>query len=94
MQAHRVSKGNRRIYAALRLLESQVLELIDERREDAGAAALRAMNRDNQEAADDRELALQLEGQANGMYETLELIQAAMPCNCTVGYVSPGKRAL
>jgi len=67
------------LYEALRLLESQVLELIADRREDAGAAALRAMNRDNQEAADDRELAIRLDGSADGAYAVLELIQAAMP---------------
>lgn len=79
--AYKVSRYNRRLYSALRLLESQVLELVADRREDAGSAALRAMDRDNQEAAMDRELALQLEGQANGAYEVLELIQAAMPRN-------------
>jgi hypothetical protein len=78
------------LYAALRLLESQVLELVDERREDAGAAALRVLDSDNQMAATDRELAIRLEGQASGLFESLELIQAAMPRDAS--YMSPVRR--
>lgn len=73
------ARYNRRLYTALRLLESQVLMLIADRREDAGAAALRSMNRDSQDAAAERELALSLAGQADGLFEVLELVQAAMP---------------
>ena len=82
----KVSKSSRRLYAALRLLESQVLEAIDERREDAGAAALRVLDGDNQMAGADRELAIRLDSQAAGMYEVLELIQAAMPRDASYTY--------
>lgn len=85
-------KHNRRLYAVLRLLESQVLEFIADRREDAGAAALRSIDRDSQDAAADRELALSLEGQANGAFEVLELIQATMPPNTS--YMAPNTRAV
>lgn len=70
------NRNTRKLLSTLTLLEHQVVELISDRREDAGAAALRAMDRDNQEAAVDRELAMSLAGQANGAWEVLELIRA------------------
>ena len=63
---------------ALTLLENQVVGLIEEKREDAGTAALRAVVApENQDAAADRETALELNAQADGCAEVLELIRAA-----------------
>lgn len=72
-------RHKRRVYTILRLLESQVLDLINERREDAGEVALRCMDRDNQDAAADRDLANRLKGQAEGFLEMLGLIHGVMP---------------
>lgn len=77
------TRYHRRLYTALHSLELEVLDLIGDLREDAGAAALRSIDRDSQDATADRELALKLEGKASGAFEVLELIQAAMPGNAS-----------
>lgn len=70
----------RRLAAALKLLEHQVVEMISDKREDAGACALRAVVApENQDAVADRELAQKLAAEADGCCEVLELIYAAMP---------------
>lgn len=84
------TKYSRRLYAALLLLESQVGAMIADRREDAGAAALRSIDRDSQDATADRELAIKLEGQADGAYEVLLFIQAAMPVETFVAQTMKG----
>ncbi|MHB8953530.1 MAG: hypothetical protein ACYC4U_11220 [Pirellulaceae bacterium] len=73
-----MSKRNLRTYATLRRLEADALQIIAEKREDAGAIALRAIRPDNDEAAADRERARELDAQADGCYEILELIQGLM----------------
>jgi hypothetical protein len=68
----------RALTSVLQVLEDQVAGLIEEKREDAGAAALRAVvDPENQDAAADRETALKVNAEADGCAEVLELIRAS-----------------
>jgi hypothetical protein len=78
-----MNKRSHRLYATLRRVEAEVLQMIEEKREDAGAIALRAIQRDNDEAAEDRERARELDAQADGCYQVLELIQSLLSPNMT-----------
>ncbi|MFA5911875.1 MAG: hypothetical protein WC815_24110 [Vicinamibacterales bacterium] len=72
-------RHKRAVQNTLRLLESQVGDLVAEKQEDAGAVALRAIvDPENQDAEADRDRAKALASEAHGCLEVLELIQAAM----------------
>jgi hypothetical protein len=74
-----MNKRRRISINTLELLERQVVDLIADKRDDAGCAALRAVvDPENQDAAADRELAVKLNAQADGCTEVLALITSLL----------------
>ena len=66
---------DRRTRAALRRIAVEVESMIDEKRAAAGFAALEALESQNQDAAEQRQLAIELSAQAKGCYEVLQLVR-------------------
>jgi hypothetical protein len=73
-----ITKSNRRISLAMKRIEGQILQRIEDLREDAGDVALRALATENQEAAADRERARLFAARADGCFEALEIVYDVM----------------
>lgn len=71
-------RQRRAVCNALQLLESQVTGRAADAQDDAGAVALRLLDHENQDAVKDRERALVLRGQAEGLLQAVAMIQSAM----------------
>lgn len=67
--------SDRRTRAALRRIAVEVETMIEDKRTAAGFAALEALESSNQDAAEQRQLALDLKAQASGCYEVLQLLR-------------------